>query len=97
MKSQEKYRRVDIRTIDLINTYTATNISTKNAEGGKIDMCQAIQEMIEDGRAEGRTAKQEEIVDFIKKQQASGVSAEQILQQIIKKPGRKTHAQQKKN
>ena len=59
-------------------------------------MCQAIQEMIEDGRTEGRTENQAEIVDSIKKQQASGISAEQILQEVIKKPGKNARPRQTK-
>ena len=94
--SQEKYRSVDLRTVDLINAYTTTNISTKNAEGGKIDMGNAFQELQEDWRAEGRREYHEKIIDFIKKQQASGVSSDEILQEIITKPSRKTHSQLKR-
>ena len=70
----------------------ATRISTKTAKGGKVDMCKAFQEIKEDARAEGRA----EIIDFIKKQQASGISPEQILQEIMKKPSRKTRVRQKR-
>ena len=78
----------------------ATDISTKTAKGGKVDMCKAFQEIKEDaraeGRAEGRAKGRAEIIDFIKKQQASGISPEQILQEIMKKPSRKTRVRQKR-
>jgi hypothetical protein len=38
----------------MINTYIGTKISTKNAKGGQVKVCQALQELIEDERAEGR-------------------------------------------
>ncbi|MBQ9438725.1 MAG: hypothetical protein IJU50_10390 [Lachnospiraceae bacterium] len=74
----------------------ATRISTKTAKGGKVDMCKAFQEIKEDARAEGRAKGRAEIIDFIKKQQAAGISPEQILQEIMKKPSRKTRVRQKR-
>ena len=35
--SQEKYHHIDVTTVDLINTYTATHISTETSEGGKVE------------------------------------------------------------
>ncbi len=90
IQSQEKYHHIDVTTVDLINTYTATHISTETSEGGKVDMCKAIQEMIEDGREEGREEKQDEIVKFILKQQAAGVPAEKIIQEITKNSRRRS-------
>ena len=75
-------------------------------------MCTAFKEIREDARAEGReegraegraeghtegrVEERTEIIDYIKKQQASGVSPEQILQSIIKMPNKKTTRQRRK-
>ena len=97
METRKEYRSVDVRTVDLINTYTAANISTKAAdEEGRVNMCTAFKEIREDARAEGHTEERTEIIDYIKKQQASGVSPEQILQSIIKMPNKKTRTRQRK-
>ena len=97
METRKEYRSVDVRTVDLINTYTAANISTKAAdEEGRVNMCTAFKEIREDARAEGHTEERTEIIDYIKKQQASGVSPEQILQSIIKMPNKKTTRQRRK-
>ena len=53
IESKEEYKSVDVDTIDLINAYTDSKISKKEAKGGKVNMCTAIQGLIEDGRAEG--------------------------------------------
>ncbi len=53
IEKNERYQRVDVSTVDIINAYTATNISTSNADGGKVDMCKAIQDMMEESRVEG--------------------------------------------
>lgn len=37
----------------MINLYTAANISVSDSEGGRINMCQAIKDIKEEGRAEG--------------------------------------------
>ena len=49
-----KDESVDVRTVDMINSYTGANISTKNAKGGQIKVCQALKEIMEDERTEGR-------------------------------------------
>jgi len=54
IESREDYKSVDVSTIDIINTYTSANISKKQAEGGRVNMCTAIQGLIEDGKIEGR-------------------------------------------
>ena len=54
IESRDEYRKVDVSTVDIINAYTAANISRKQAEGGHVNMCTAIQGMIEDGKIEGR-------------------------------------------
>ena len=54
IERREGYRSVDIDTVDMINTFTNSKISCKESKGGKINMCVAIQGMIEDGRAEGK-------------------------------------------
>lgn len=54
IESNERYKRVDTSTVDIINAYTNANISKRLVEGGKINMCTAIQGLIEDGRLAGR-------------------------------------------
>ena len=104
IKARKEYQRVDVRTADLINTYTAANISTAEAEGGKVDMCTAIQEMIEEGRTEGRvqgrqdgrTERDTEIKDLIQTMRASGASPEQILRQIEQSTSKKPRTRTKR-
>lgn len=96
IEAREEYQSVDVRTVDLINTYTTTNISKKEAEGGKVNVCTAIQEMIEDGRAEGRTERDTEITELIKNLRASGVPAEQILREIEKSTKKKKPVRSKR-
>ncbi|MCR5033643.1 MAG: hypothetical protein K6A92_12385 [Lachnospiraceae bacterium] len=38
----------------MINTYLGARISTKNAKGGRVKVCQGLQELMEDERNEGR-------------------------------------------
>ncbi len=54
IESRKEYKSVDINTVDIINAYTNARISKKDAKGDRIDMCTAIQGLIEDGRHEGR-------------------------------------------
>lgn len=82
-------------TIDLINAYTSTNISTSEVEGGKVDMCKAIDEMIEEGRIEGRKEGREDVMAEIKQLRASGLSADQILKKIEQNANRKPRARKK--
>ncbi len=95
IESHEKYRSVDVDTIDLINTYTSTNIATKNVDGGKIDMCKAIQDMMEESRVEGRAEERKEIADEIKTLRASGMSADKILKKIERDASRNARARKK--
>ena len=80
----------------MINAYTATNISTKNADGGKIDMCKAIQDMMEESRVEGHAEGQKEIADTIKTLRASGMSADQILKKIERDAKRNARTRKKR-
>ncbi len=64
--NKKEYRHVDIDTVDMINTYTNAKISKKEAKGGKIDMCVAIQGMIEDGRIEGRAEGADMLAKLLK-------------------------------
>ncbi len=90
IESQEKYHHIDTTTVDLINTYTAANISTENAEGGKVDMCKAIQDLQNDARAEGhkagqnegRTKRDTELNNLIQRCRKSGATDSQILREI---------------
>ena len=65
IESKEAYHHIDATTVDLINTYTAANIPTEETEGETIDMCKAIQEMMEDSRQEERNAINTEITTLI--------------------------------
>ncbi len=53
INTKKEYTSVDVRTVNMINLFTSANISVDNAKGGQVDMCQAIQGIIEDSRAEG--------------------------------------------
>ena len=61
LHSNEDYRKIDEETVWAlgkmlnINTEKIRN-STVQEEGGRSDMCRAIEELIEDGRVEGKTA-----------------------------------------
>ena len=55
INSRPEYKSVDEDTVDIINAYTNARISKNDMRGGKIDMCTAIQGLIEDGRTAGRT------------------------------------------
>ncbi len=96
IESKETYQCVDVSTVDMINAYTATNISTKNADGGKIDMCKAIQDMMEESRVEGHAEGQKEIADTIKTLRASGMSADQILKKIERDAKRNARTRKKR-
>ena len=61
LKSNEECRKIDEETVWALGKML--NISTEKLknrtipeEGGRSDMCRAIEELIEDGRAEGKTA-----------------------------------------
>lgn len=54
IESREEYKSVDVGTVDIINVYTNAKISKKDVKGDRINMCTAIQGLIEEGRAEGR-------------------------------------------
>ena len=49
----------------MINTYTGAAISTKNAKGGQLNMCQALKEIMEDERTEGRAEGRAEGADML--------------------------------
>ena len=66
IESKAEYQSVALDTVDLINAYTDSKISKKEAKGGKINMCTAIQGLIEDGRAEGRIEGEDMVLKLIK-------------------------------
>ncbi len=45
---------LDVDSINVINTFTDTTISTDLAEGGLVNMCKATEVFVEQGRFEGR-------------------------------------------
>ena len=64
IEERDSYKNVDVATVDIINTYTAAKISKKEMKGGKVNMCTAIQGLIEDGRNEGlKEGRKEGIVE----------------------------------
>ena len=67
INSNERYRHVDNSSIDMINAFTDANISKAEAEGGQVNMCTAIKELIEEGREEGREEGQAMLADLILK------------------------------
>lgn len=50
---EKDFSDIDITAVQMINEFTKANISTKNEKGGKVDMCQALKELMADERAEG--------------------------------------------
>lgn len=70
IESRKEYKSVDVNTVDIINTYTNAKISKKDAKGDRINMCTAIQGLIEDGRiegrAEGRTEGENMVISLLK-------------------------------
>ena len=67
IESKAEYKSVDVDTVDMINTFTNTNISKKEAKRGKINVCTAIQGIYEDGRADGITEGRAEGADMLAK------------------------------
>ena len=67
INSRDEYKSVDIDTVEMINLYTAANISVSDSEGGRINMCQAIKDIKEEGRAEGRAEGRTEGADMLAK------------------------------
>ena len=53
IETKDEYKSVDVGTVDIINIYTDAKISKRKAEGGKVNMCTAIQGIYEDGKTEG--------------------------------------------
>ena len=47
---EKEFSNVSITTVDMINTYTNANLSTENAEGGNVDMCKGLQDLLEEER-----------------------------------------------
>ncbi len=56
---------IDVKTVDMINIYTGTKISTENAKGGQVKVCQALKEIMEEERIEGRTEGRDEGADML--------------------------------
>ena len=55
INARPEYKSVDEETVDIINTYTNARISKNDMRGGRVNMCTAIQELMEDERIAGRT------------------------------------------
>ncbi|MBQ9504684.1 MAG: hypothetical protein IJU93_06705, partial [Lachnospiraceae bacterium] len=64
--SDDKYKNVDEDTVDIINTYTNARISKRDMKGGRIDVCIAIQGLIEDGKMEGRVEGENMLIKLLK-------------------------------
>lgn len=54
INSKKEYKNVDEDTVDIINIFTNTRISKDiRTRGGRINVCTAIQGLIDDGKIEG--------------------------------------------
>ena len=103
IKTRKEYQSVDINTVNLINTYTTVKINTNEVNGGKVNMGNAIREMMEDSRMEGRkeglkegrVKERTELADEIRKLRASGMPADQILQKIEQSVNRNARTRKK--
>lgn len=85
------YREMEEDAFDMVVTYAnATELVKKEnyySEGGKINMCKALQEMIEDGRMEGcAEGQQKKLIEMvckkIKKGKSPGVIADELEEEI---------------
>ena len=56
---------IDITAVQMINEFTKANIPTKNERGGKVDMCQALKELMADEWAEGMEKGTENGIDMM--------------------------------
>lgn len=65
INSNVRYQHVGSSSVDMINAFTDANISKPEAEGGQVNMCTAIKELIEEGREEGRTEGEDMLADLI--------------------------------
>jgi len=66
IETRKEYRSVDIQTVDIINIYTSARISKRKTEGGKIDMCDAIKGIREDGVSEGMQKGEKMLTELLK-------------------------------
>lgn len=51
-KRKDRFTNVERNTAELISEITNIKLTNEQIEGGKIDMCKAIEEMIDDAREE---------------------------------------------
>ncbi|MBQ9606190.1 MAG: hypothetical protein IJV16_03320 [Lachnospiraceae bacterium] len=66
IESKDEYKSVDVGTVDIINIYTDAKISKRKAEGGKVNMCTAIEGLMEDSRIEGQEQGENRALELIK-------------------------------
>ena len=53
MHEDASFKEIDIQTVHMINAFTNAGIPTEQAEGGRIDMCKAMEGLLQDSRNEG--------------------------------------------
>ena len=57
---------IHVNTVDMINTYIGTSISTKNAKGGQVKVCQALQELMDERYIEGQGSGEDRLARLLK-------------------------------
>ena len=83
MDSNNKYEEVDEGTVDIINIYTNLKISKKGMNGGKMNMCKGMQDLIDEEKekerkraeAERKRAKEEKKRADAEKKRADAAEA----------------------
>lgn len=82
VERDEKFRHLDRRTMDTINIVTNSKL---NYDEGKevVDVCQAIRDMIEESKAEGRAEGR--IVQYIETSKEYGVEESEIIEGLMQK------------
>ena len=74
VNSDPVFRRLSFDSAVMLNTMTNSNITIKEDEES-IDMCKAIQDLIADGKAEGKAEEKDILIESMRK---NGITEEQI-------------------
>ena len=91
LNSDSAYQAIDEAAYDVITTFThATELTNRKLEpnkGGKIDMCEGIKQLIDEGRNEGRNegisiGRNDSMKDLIRKKLAKGKSISVIADEL---------------
>lgn len=82
-KDRERYSNLELRVASLISTLTNWKMNTASIEGGKVNMCKAIEDIKLEGKLEGKYIL---LVDMIKKKIQKGKSLEETADALEKEP-----------